>query len=214
MKEKSKEIQFLRTLPLFSGCSEQTLVIVTVSPLFEKKEYKKGEKVAHIGGALGVLHQGKLKVGGRQDRKKLVLNRMMPGVTFGFSTLFEKQGHFETDISAECRTEVWWIPEELVAQILKTDGVFAQNIIAIQSEKIRFLNLKILSYTAATAKDKLLLFLRELPSVENGLTSLPCDMAGLAARLDMSRATLYRAFAALEEEGIVEKIGDMIKVKY
>jgi predicted transcriptional regulator len=34
---------------------------------------------------------------------------------------------------------------------------------------------------------------------------LPCSMTGLASRLKLSRASLYRAFEALEQENLISR---------
>ncbi len=199
--------------PLFEGCSEKTVMQALNSPLLDHRYYEKGDRVYFKGGALGILVKGRMKVGGRGDLKKLVINQFESGAAFGFASLFEKGDHFETDIRAVSDAEVFFIPEELVEQLIDSDGRFARNIIAIQSSKIRFLNSKIYSFTAPTGSEKLLRYLSTLPVNEDEGVVLPMGMSALAARLDMGRASLYRAFSSLEEEGKIVKKGDCIVLK-
>ena len=99
-----------------------------------------------------MLLSGKVCVGGRRDRHKLVLNEMYPGVVFGFSSLFEGEKHFETDICACRKSEVLWLEEALIEELLGLERRVGRNIIALQAEKIRFLNEKVLSFSSWTMK--------------------------------------------------------------
>ena len=205
MKAQTIE-KLLCSIPLFEGAAPGSVGKAARSPLLYEKTYAKGEKVAFDGGALAVLVKGKLKVGGRSEIKQLTISQMASGAVFGYATLFEKDDAFEPDIRAACESTVLYLPEDLVRALIADDPAFACCVIAAQSAKIRYLNKQILSYTAPSAAEKLYRFLCSLPGKEDGAVSLSAPAAQLAARLDMGRASFYRALRTLEEEGRIDKI--------
>lgn len=206
-------VDFLLHTALFAGCLFETAEYALHSPGAKRAVYQKGDRVFYEqGGALGVLLSGKVCVGGRRDRHKLVLNEMYPGVVFGFSSLFEGERHFETDICACRKSEVLWLEEALIEELLGLERRVGRNIIALQAEKIRFLNEKVLSFSSSDNEKKLLLYLEALPASEEGRREVPLGMSALSARLSMGRASLYRAFDRLEEENMIRREGRAVYI--
>ena len=206
-------VDFLLHTALFAGCLFETAEYALHSPSAKRAVYQKGDRVFYEqGGALGVLLSGKVCVGGRRDRHKLVLNEMYPGVVFGFSSLFEGEKHFETDICACRKSEVLWLEEALIEELLGLERRVGRNIIALQAEKIRFLNEKVLSFSSSDNEKKLLLYLEALPASEEGRREVPLGMSALSARLSMGRASLYRAFDRLEEENMIRREGKAVYI--
>lgn len=206
-------VDFLLHTALFAGCLSETAEYALHSPGAKRAVYQKGDRVFYEqGGALGVLLSGKVCVGGRRDRHKLVLNEMYPGVVFGFSSLFEGERHFETDICACRKSEVLWLEEALIEELLGLERRVGRNIIALQAEKIRFLNEKVLSFSSSDNEKKLLLYLEALPASEEGRREVPLGMSALSARLSMGRASLYRAFDRLEEENMIRREGRAVYI--
>lgn len=206
-------VDFLLHTALFAGCLFETAEYALHSPGAKRAVYQKGGRVFYEqGGALGVLLSGKVCVGGRRDRHKLVLNEMYPGVVFGFSSLFEGEKHFETDICACRKSEVLWLEEALIEELLGLERRVGRNIIALQAEKIRFLNEKVLSFSSSDNEKKLLLYLEALPASEEGRREVPLGMSALSARLSMGRASLYRAFDRLEEENMIRREGRAVYI--
>lgn len=206
-------VDFLLHTALFAGCLSETAEYALHSPGAKRAVYQKGDRVFYEqGGALGVLLSGKVCVGGRRDRHKLVLNEMYPGVVFGFSSLFEGERHFETDICACRKSEVLWLEEALIEELLGLERRVGRNIITLQAEKIRFLNEKVLSFSSSDNEKKLLLYLEALPASEEGRREVPLGMSALSARLSMGRASLYRAFDRLEEENMIRREGRAVYI--
>ena len=206
-------VDFLLHTALFAGCLFETAEYALHSPGAKRAVYQKGDRVFYEqGGALGVLLSGKVCVGGRRDRHKLVLNEMYPGVVFGFSSLFEGEKHFETDICACRKSEVLWLEEALIEELLGLERRVGRNIIALQAEKIRFLNEKVLSFSSSDNEKKLLLYLEALPASEEGRREVPLGMSALSARLSMGRASLYRAFDRREEENMIRREGKAVYI--
>ena len=215
MTQREKE-RFCASV-LFAGCEDAAHEALASGKAcvknYVKGETVRAESVSDEGaarGALVVLLSGKLKVGARGDVRKLTVSQLEPGAVFGFSSLFVSGDSFETDVRAACAVSACVLPEELVDRLIAAYPCFARKIIAIQAEKIRFLNKKILSYTAPSGVKKFEDYLLSLPRDGEGSVTLPLGMAPLAARLGMSRASLYRAEKELENAGKIRKTGNKI----
>ena len=66
------------------------------------------------------------------------------------------------------------------------------------------MNLKIDAYTAKTAESKLYSYLLQLPREKNKIV-LKTDFSGIAKMIGIGRASLYRAFNKLENDGLIIK---------
>ncbi len=165
--------------------------------------FSKGTPLSEYRGKLGILLTGELFV---KNQNGALLNRLTPGGLFGVSTLFCENCSHVTDIFAAKKSEVLLIEEEALAKILTENPDLFRNYIGFLTDRIRFLNRKIDLFSASTAEQKLLVFLRHEGKEENGVftVSIP-SMARLAALLGIGRASLYRAADALEESGWIRK---------
>ena len=89
------------------------------------------------------------------------------------------------------------------------DLAIASAYIALLSEKIYFLNRKIVAFTAKRADAALAGFL--LDRLADGET-MTVNMSRLASVLDIGRTTLYRAVDMLTEEGAIAYDGKEMKI--
>lgn len=192
---------------LFEGVERERLSELLGGAICSEREYGKGQRVDAGFSALGILLSGKLRVGGTSERKKAVLNELLPGAVFGFATLFEGDRHFESDLRAASAARVLWIGEEHLKELIAREQRIGFNVMAIQSEKIRFLNGRIRSFTASGGAEKLEGYLRSLERDGDGVLKIPLGMSPLSKRLGISRATLYRAFEKLSFSGKLKKAG-------
>ena len=204
--EKNK-ISALQNVPLFALCSPETIDAVSSLPVLT---HMKGACLPKAG-ELVVLLWGKARVNRRQGEKTVLLNRLSEGNCFGFAGLFSDRLP-DTEIVFSANTAIVVIPRETVERLIMTDAVFARNIIATLSRKVRFLNGKIAGYTAKDSGEKLYRHMLSLPKDADGCVILGESMASLSRRLDMGRASLYRAVDALMAEGKLQKIGQKYKL--
>ena len=204
--EKNK-ISVLQNAPIFALCSEETLREISMLPAYTPGRgcYRPNA------GELVILLWGRARVNRRQEDKTVLLNRLEAGSCFGFAGLYSDSLP-DTEIVFSADTTIVVIPRDTVERLIMEDAAFARNIISTLSKKVRFLNSKIAGYTAKDSGEKLYRYLLTLPADENGLISLEESMASLARRLDMGRASLYRAFDHLTEDGKLQKIGQKYKI--
>lgn len=158
-----------------------------------------------------LISYGRIRVCKKENGKEIFLKYLLPGDSFGYSGLFRKHtGENPCLLYAKESTGTVFIPEDVLVEIIKKFPSAAVNIIALLADKIRFLNKKIDSFTSPTTESRLLKYLQSCPVEEDGKVILYDNMAELARKLDMGRASLYRAFDSLEVSGDVKKINGVI----
>lgn len=189
--------------PLFSNIpGEEVLALLqdkgSLNPL------KRGQLVRGYGGKLGIILKGSLQVTGGSGTP---LNRLETGSLFGVSTVFTPLKNHVTDISAGEDSICLLLDEGELEEMFGADQRVSHNYLSFLTGRIRFLNWKIDLFTASTAEQKLLCWLRHQcctgPDGEKSV-SLP-PMATLAQQLGMGRASLYRAAGSLEEAGVIKR---------
>ena len=91
----------------------------------------------------------------------------------------------------------------LVDQLLEREPLVRHNYLRYLAQRIHFLSGRIQSLAQPGAEVKLARYL--LCEQQQGVVSL--SAAELARRLSIGRATLYRAFQRLEEDGLIRREG-------
>ena len=95
---------------------------------------------------------------------------------------------------------------DAVQRMMRFEPQIAENYIKYLSERILFLNRKLYLLSSGTAEQRLASFLLDnLPLGQ--AAELPMPLSKLSLALNVSRASLYRAFDALTESGAVVKEG-------
>lgn len=203
-----KELALLAQTPLFQGLPEDELRWAAESPACVWREFDRDETIyspKRFTRSLGVF----LKGGASVTKGNLLVSELGRGDLFGAAALFNRREGYETTITALRPSLVAFFPEKLVALLMARCPQFCANYIRYLSERIHFLNRKIESLTAPGSAGKLSRYLLE-ECGESGTAS--CNATELARRLDVSRASLYRAFEELEGAGAIRREGKKIAV--
>lgn len=152
---------------------------------------------------LGVVLRGRLQV----RRESLLMSTLSTGDVFGAAALFTDGGDYPITLTALTRCEALLIPEESVRRLLRECGPFAEDYAAYLSGRIRFLSQRLEAVSNPSAGGKLARYL-----LTAGGDSLTLPAAALCRRLGVGRATLYRAFEALEGAGAISRQGKTIRI--
>lgn len=153
---------------------------------------------------LGLLLSGTARV----TRGELAMEVLGPGELFGAAALYNREPDYPATLTAcaPCRSAL--LPQELLGRLMDEDARIRDNYICYLSGRIRFLSGRVQALSAGDAAGRLARYLRG--AAEQG--RLDCPAAELARRLGLSRASLYRAFGALEERGLIRREGKEITV--
>jgi CRP-like cAMP-binding protein len=127
------------------------------------------------------------------------------------ATLFYEDEEYPSEITAESAMRIAVLPKELVEDAFEKYPEFAKAYAVLLSQKIHFLNEKLSAFSEGEAHEKLL---RWILSIADGRDEfdLPCSVSKLASMVGIGRASVYRAFDQLTEEGKIIREGKKIKL--
>lgn len=211
---KQAFLETLRTCPLFRKVSNDDLQIIaddytslTVSEknivIFSETQYEK---------ALMILLKGRASVTKNGGSGKILMSILEKGDIFGMAALFYEDEPFLTEITALDKVTMLMISKENLKKIFVRWPVVSENYITILSEKIHFLNRKISTYTKGDTLRKVASFLLQYTDAGTKTATLPYSMTDMADALNTGRASVYRAFDSLENDGIIKRSGRSVAI--
>lgn len=213
MKLNEIETEFVSKTELFRGSPPSVLTRILAVSDCTAAEYEKNEVVydkTNFYRSLGIVLEGRLRVTKENaDKRPIVMSTLQRGAMFGAAALFNSEPEYATKITAIERSRVLFLPQRLIKRMIEREPDIAENYIRYLSERILFLNRKIYFLTAGTAEQRLAGFLLDNLAVGE-FSEMPMTMHRLADALNMSRASLYRAFDELTASGAVSKQGKLV----
>ena len=153
---------------------------------------------------LGVVLRGRVQV----RRESLLMGTLTEGDVFGAAALFTDSGDYPTTLTALSACEALLIPQEGIRRLIWECPPFAEDYAAYLSGRIQFLSQRLETVSDPSAEGKLARYL--LTNGGDGAITLSATQ--LCQRLGVGRATLYRAFEALEEAGAIAREGKTIRI--
>ena len=153
---------------------------------------------------LGVVLRGRVQV----RRESLLMSTLTAGDVFGAAALFTDSEDYPTTLTALTCCQALLIPQEAIRRLLWECPPFAEDYAAYLSGRIQFLSQRLEAVSAGSAEGKLARYL--LASGRDGAVTLSATQ--LCQRLGVGRATLYRAFEALEGAGAIVREGKTIRI--
>ena len=213
MKLNEIETELVSKTELFRGLPPSVLTRILAVSDCTAAEYEKNEVVydkTNFYRSLGIVLEGRLRVTKENaDKRPIVMSTLQRGAIFGAAALFNSEPEYATKITAIEPSRVFFLPQRLVKRMIEREPDIAENYIRYLSERILFLNRKIYFLTAGTAEQRLAGFLLDNLAVGE-FSEMPMTMHRLAEALNMSRASLYRAFDELTASGAVSKQGKLV----
>lgn len=199
-----QERELLAGIFLLDGLEGAELDQILAHPQCTRAQAAKGEVIYSphaFQRSLGVILSGSAQV----TRDELIVSILEAGDLFGAAALFNQAPDYVTTLTARTDCTMLLLPQSLVSDLMARSPRLTENYIRYLSGRIRFLSDKIQELIAGSAEEKLEQYL--LSRAEGNAVHLDCSLTGLAKRLNMSRASLYRAFDALEAGGALCRRG-------
>lgn len=213
MKLNEIETELVSKTELFRGSPPSVLTRILAVSDCTAAEYEKNEVVydkTNFSRSFGIVLEGRLRVTKENaDKRPIVMSTLQRGAMFGAAALFNSEPEYATKITAIEHSRVLFLPQRLIKRMIEREPDIAENYIRYLSERILFLNRKIYFLTAGTAEQRLAGFLLDNLAVGE-FSEMPMPMHRLADALNMSRASLYRAFDELTASGAVSKQGKLV----
>lgn len=204
--------KILDLLPITKGADAQIMVQAMQKAPPSYLHFERESMILSPGemtGALYVLCQGNAIAYCADTDKQVLLRAFSPYEMFGFSNLFTDQP-FATKIVAKTECKVLVLHKDFLTYLIDHDAVVRYQYIALLANKTLYLNQKISCLTAGSAEQRLAFWL-DAHATDNTLT-LDMPMNALCTMLDIGRASLYRAFDKLEQDGFITKEQKTIRI--
>lgn len=192
--------------PLFAGVEEPALDRLLLDA--EEQSVPRGEAIYtphRFRRCLGVLLSGRVQV----TKDTLLVSHLSAGDLFGAAALFTDNQDYATTLTALSPCQVVLFPQEGVERLVQGSPRFAMNYVRYLSGRIQFLSGRLDTVSAGTAEGKLAQYLLSAAG-EDGQVTISATQ--LSARIGVGRATLYRAFEALERDGAIAREGKVIRI--
>ena len=202
--------------PLLHGLSEAHRKAVLEAGL--ERRIARGEQLFHEGAraeGLWLLGEGLLKlVRHGPDGRELLLHLVRPGQTFAEAALFGRQTYPATAVALE-RSRAWCWPTPKLLALLRASPELGLGVLVSLSAWARRLADKLELLTQRRVEERLAIYLagrcggRPLPGCEVRLEE-PRHL--IAAQLGTAPEVLSRTFRRLQDEGVLDVRGDLVRV--
>lgn len=199
-------IEKLSVSSLFHGVGKDDLNLLLDNPGVSYQKLSRGTAIftpRDYARQIGLVVRGVVQV----NKGDVVMSTLHAGEVFGAVTLYSRESYYVTDITAKTDAWILFLDGALMDEVISCSPLVAKNYIAYLTQRIYFLNRKIDGFTSQGAKKKLALFLADAVGDGQEKFHLPYSFTQLAERLNVSRASLYRAFDELEKDDILAKEG-------
>lgn len=201
-----EEISLLASCPLFRGVEENLLRRLTEAEGAEQSAFDPGQVVYAPGNfrrSLGVVLSGQLQV----TKGALAVSVLEPGDLFGAAALYSDEAEFAATITAKRPSRCLMLGQRLVDRLLAEQSQIRENYLRYLTGRIRFLSGRLQTLAQPGVEGKLARYL-----LAGGGGTVTCSATELSQRLGVSRASLYRAFSALEDSGLILRKGKTITI--
>ncbi len=162
---------------------------------------------------LGVVLAGSIAVT-KPTGSRYVMAALGRGSLFGSANLYDDDTDVVTVLTASSDCRIVFFPKELLEALMREAQAVALNYIRFLTGRVRFLNDKIQGLVSASAEAALKQYLLQNAAVsgEKCIVRPSGSISSLAEALNIGRASLYRAFQALQRTGAIRKNGKEIEI--
>ena len=212
MKVTADFLKKIAKFPLFENATAGAIKLALSADDCYIKIFSSGEAMygsEETRGSIGIILRGKAEVFSADPGKDVLLRTISVGDMFGVSKLFGKSDALSTRVVSKGGTRVLYVSSNALSQMLENDKTIMYNYIRFMEDRIRFLNEKIMYFTAGSTERRLALY---LASLNKKTVRLSISLTDLANTLDVGRASLYRAFDKLNEDGYIIKSEKIILI--
>lgn len=197
----------LFSCPLLPGCSREEVIARLERAGGHQRSYRKGEVIftPHaFERCLGVLLRGTVTV----RKGALPMGQLGPGDLFGAAALYHEEEDYVTTLTPRESCTVLLLSQQQLDDLLSAQPQIARSYIAYLSQRIRFLSGKVGELAGSSAQERVIRYLIAHGG-EDGVCP-DCSWTELAERLNMGRASLYRALDSLTQKGLLRREGNTV----
>jgi len=208
---KRRDLELMYASFLFRGIPREYVLEICGEDACELMAFEKGSVIfspENYFKSCGIILSGSVLVskpspGGQE----LLMNTLTKGALFGAAALWAEHQGYVTKLTALEKCRVVFFPQELLEARMKSFPELALNYIRFLSGRVCFLNDKIQSLIAGSASSSLARYIEDCYDRLGSEFRLEVSLSDLAGVLNIGRASLYRAFESLADEGIIKRNG-------
>ena len=210
-----KGYEALLRSPAFSGIDPGA-----IGPLLDtlgafERGYEKGEVIRHPGDkmeAFPIVLAGSVRATLVQGDRRQIVSWFDAGEPFA-EAVPTSLGRCPVEIAATRPSRVLFIPASALSSCKDPEALMLRsNLMVSMSQKVAGLSSKLGLLSEPRLADRVLGYVRTLPSRPDGTVLLPLKYKELAEYLGVNKASLSRTIRVMEDEGIIEAKGRVIKV--
>ncbi len=163
--------------------------------------------------SLGFVLSGLIEVT-KPSSRRYSMTTLSKGSLFGSADLYDEDAEVVTVLTAASDCRIVFFPLRLLETLMREDSTVAFNYIRFLTGRIRFLNEKIYGLVSESALAALSHYLVQnvVSNGEKHVVRPAGSISALAEQLNIGRASLYRAFDALERGGLIKRRGREIEI--
>jgi len=196
---------------LFRGCDPAAVLSPLDPGEIRLQRYGAGEVIYtadSFSREIGILLSGRVRV---TKSSGLVVSELMAGDLFGAAAIYSTGEEYVSTLTVRQPARVLFLSEAAVKRLVEEDPRIRRNYLEYLTERIRFLSAKVETLTRDSSSAKLRGYLLRHADPD-GLVRPILSMTELAARLNISRASLYRELDLLIDAHLLVKEGKQLRV--
>ncbi len=205
---------FLNNIFIFKTLNKEEIARLIQANELESCSFRRGDCIFSKNRnekKMGFIFSGKAEVRKpKNDGNYSVLNQLIEGDSFGVLSVFSEE-EFPTEIYALKNSQVIFISEAKIKELIIEYPKISENIIKFMAERIIFLNRKIRTFSGTYAEDRLFSYLLGKWE-DNERREFTLNFKKCSDAINAGRASVYRAVSSLEEEGVISTNGKLIKL--
>lgn len=200
--------QVIANSPFFRGLNPQEVESILTKIAHSVKSFSKGQTIAQREEEvknLCIIIAGSVK-GEMVDfsGRILKIEEMFAPQPIAHAFLFGERNRFPVDVIALEDCKILFIPKPEVIRMLQQSDVILRNYLNAISNRAQFLSNKLWFLSFKTIKEKVAHYLLSLSRNEsNAALTLPKSHQELAEFFGVTRPSLARVFAEMQDEGII-----------
>lgn len=160
-------------------------------------------------GHIGILLRGTSDVRRLSDDGLMHMSTLKRNDLFGAASICGNDSAYVTDIQCNEPSRVLIIPEEEMLNLLSENRIVLRNYLCYLNSRIRFLNKRLDAFSKNSIASRIMTYF--VSEKQNGIVRIK-NYTKLSESLCVSRATLYRALDALEQEHKIQRNGKEIRL--
>lgn len=213
----NKYIQFLLSIPLFSGFSEDELAKV-LEGRFLTKNFGRNE-IIYIqnekANSMDIILEGNVIIQSIDGNGNILsIVELGEGDMLGGNLIFSSKNEYPMTIIAKTNVRIFSMNKNQVLVLCQANKEFLVDFLEILSDKALVLTTKIHSLAMKTIREKIMDFLFfESKRQNNKLIKLPLSKKELAEKFGVERPSLQRELRKMKKEGLIDYDAWSIELK-